>query len=84
MEERQVLFTSVLLVGDSKEQGMEVVEILSKMEVKADWVSDIQEAVRLIAKSEGDGYQAILIDRDIFDHGDMDELNRICLLYTSI
>lgn len=78
MEERQVLFTSVLLVGDSKEQGMEVVEILSKMEVKADWVSDIQEAVRLTAKSEGDGYQAILIDRDIFDHGDMDELNRIC------
>ena len=69
---------SVLLVGDSEEQGMETVRTLIKAGVNSAWVADAQTAVCRITDSGEGFYQAVLIDRDLFNRGQAEKVCKVC------
>lgn len=69
---------SVLLVGDSEEQGMETARTLMKAGVNSAWAADAQTAVRRITDAGEGFFQAVLIDRDIFNRGQADEVCKAC------
>lgn len=77
-EEIRMLCTSVLLVEDDEEQGMEAVGALKELGVRADWAGDAHTAAQRILESGADTYQAVLIDRDIFNPGYGKEVLRSC------
>lgn len=69
-EKDAVLCPSVLLVGDGREQGMELVNTLKDMGVNAKWAEDASRAVELISDPEDGGYEAVLIDREILNRNE--------------
>ena len=69
---------SVLLVGDSETQGMETARTLMKAGVNSAWVADAQTAVSRITDSGEGFFQAVLIDRDIFNHGQAEKVCKAC------
>lgn len=69
---------SVLLVGDSETQGMETARTLMKAGVNSAWVADAQTAVSRITDSGEGFFQAVLIDRDIFNRGQAEKVCKAC------
>lgn len=78
-EERSaVLYSPVLLVGDAGEQGTELVNTLKEMGVKAHWAKDAARAAELISDTDGGGYEAVLIDREILNRGEAAAVCGVC------
>lgn len=69
---------SVLLVGDSEEQGMETARTLMRAGVNSAWAADAQTAVRRITDAGEGFFQAVLIDRDIFSRGQAEIVCKAC------
>lgn len=78
LEDVPMLCKSVLLVGDEEEQGTETKSALIKKGVRADWARDGNTAVRLISDVGDDVWQAVLIDRDIFNRGESEDICKVC------
>lgn len=72
------IYSSVLLIGDSEEQGRETEKILMELGVKALWTEDVHTAVPLILDNDGQQFQAVFIDRGVFSHGEMEKLLEVC------
>lgn len=77
-EEPAMLCKSVLLVGDDEEQGIETMRTLTKAGVRAEWTGNVNTAVRLFSEAGDDTWQAVLIDRDIFNHGEAETICKAC------
>lgn len=72
------LYSSVLLAGGSEEQGTESTALLAGLGVKAAWAEDAKSAAAHLENAREDGYQAVLIDRELYDNGELDELLEAC------
>lgn len=63
----------VLLVGDTEDQGREVVHTLEGLGLCADWVTDIAEAVKRLEETP---CEVVLLDREVYLAGRLDALQR--------
>lgn len=73
-----IMCTPVLLAGGDEGQAKETVSMLKQKGVKADWAADVPGALRLLQSAGENGYQAVLIDRDIFESGGAPALCKAC------
>lgn len=72
------VYSSILLIGDSEEQGRETEKTLAGLGVNALWTADVHTAVPLISENGGRRFQAVIIDRGVFSHGEMEKLLKVC------
>lgn len=72
------VFSSVLLVGKEEEQGTGTIEILESVGVRAVRVLDEEEACQLLLQGEENSFEAVVIDREIFNRGGARSICEVC------
>lgn len=72
------VYSSILLAGGKEEQGMGTAKVLESMGVHTVRASGEAEALQLVQNGDAGAFQAVLIDREIFNCGGAEAICEAC------